>query len=51
MATKDDCDSILNELPIINESIDYQPTEKTSNGPSCDRSGLRISVCLHSLPA
>lgn len=44
MATKDDCDSILNELPIINESIDYQPTEKTSNGPSCDRSGLRISV-------
>ncbi|KAK2437715.1 23S rRNA (adenine(1618)-N(6))-methyltransferase [Trifolium repens] len=49
VATKDDCDSILkNELPIINQSTDYQPTEKTSNGSSAnlssDRSGLRISV-------
>ncbi|CAL5213879.1 unnamed protein product [Lathyrus oleraceus] len=50
VATKDDCNSILkNEMPIIDQSTDYQPTETNiSNGSSvnisCDRSGLRISV-------
>ncbi|CAI8617727.1 unnamed protein product [Vicia faba] len=50
VATKDDCNSILkNEMPIINLSTDYQPTEKKTSDRSnvnlsCDRSGLCISV-------
>ncbi|RDX62519.1 U6 small nuclear RNA (adenine-(43)-N(6))-methyltransferase, partial [Mucuna pruriens] len=48
-ASKDDCDSILrNELPIINKSIDCQPTTETSNGLSVnlslERLCFRISV-------
>ncbi|XP_019460068.1 PREDICTED: methyltransferase-like protein 16 homolog [Lupinus angustifolius] len=49
VASKDYCDSIMtNELPVINKSINCQPSGETSNGSilnsSADRLGLRISV-------
>lgn len=48
-ASKDDCDSILrNELPIINKSINCQPTRESSNelilNSSLERLCFRISV-------
>ena len=49
VASKDECDSVLkNHSPVINKSINFQPTGETSNGSrlnlSSDRWSLRILV-------
>ncbi|KAG5024934.1 hypothetical protein AAZX31_08G085100 [Glycine max] len=46
-AAKDDCDLILrNGLPIINKSIDCQPTREASSGSSLNLSSERLCFCI-----